>query len=199
MKRKFKPLKRETGRRIPKQKFILYTEGENTEPVYFKGLVRSAVGALIELEIIDGAGTPMTIADAASTRAKNLKSREGRSSFEENDQIWAVFDRDEHPYVSEASQKCVRAGVQIAFSNPCFELWLILHLSNFDRPDDRHQVQKHLESICADYDRARRKTVDVSKFIPHVELAERRAEQQFARRVEEGNPPAPPPSQLFIS
>ena len=50
-------------------------------------------------------------------------SRRSKDSFEENDQVWAVFDRDEHPRFDEAIALCDGHGVLVGRSNPCFELW----------------------------------------------------------------------------
>ena len=106
--------------------------------------------------------------------------------------IDAVFDRDEHPNVPEAISRCRNANVGVAFSNPCFEIWLILHFEDFDRPDHRHDVQRHLETLCGDYDRTKRKTTDCSKLMALVVEAEMRAERQLRRREDEGDPPGPP-------
>ena len=35
-----------------------------------------------------------------------------------------------------------KAGVNVAFSNPCFELWLILHFEYRDSASSRFEVQK---------------------------------------------------------
>ncbi|MGW0805458.1 RloB family protein [Nonomuraea sp. NPDC002799] len=41
--------------------------------------------------------------------------------------VWAFFDRDDHSRVKESYARAEAAGVRIAFSHPCFELWLLLH------------------------------------------------------------------------
>jgi hypothetical protein len=194
-----RPLKRSVGTRPPKRKFIIYTEGKNTEPDYFRELKRSVTGALIDVEIVDAAGVPTTIAEKACMHAKQIaKARGKRSSFEEGDTVWAVFDRDEHPKVDEVLQKCAGANVGIAFSDPCFELWLILHYADFDRPDDQHAVQKHLASLCGDYDRNGPKTTDCAKLMPQLPAAEARAERQHQRRNEEGEPPSRPYTTVYL-
>ncbi|WP_219471501.1 RloB family protein [Nonomuraea rhizosphaerae] len=43
------------------------------------------------------------------------------------EQVWALFDRDDHSRVEESCRRAERAGVRVAFSHPCFELWLLLH------------------------------------------------------------------------
>lgn len=43
------------------------------------------------------------------------------------EQVWAFFDRDDHSRVEDSYAKADAAGVKVAFSHPCFELWLLLH------------------------------------------------------------------------
>ncbi len=35
------------------------------------------------------------------------------------DEIWCVFDRDEHPYVSDAIALAKHHQIGVAFTNPC--------------------------------------------------------------------------------
>lgn len=193
-----RPLKRRAPTRKPKRKFIIYSEGKNTEPDYFRAVRGELLGALVDIEVIDAAGVPMTIAEKAKAHAATIARRGARrSSFEEEDEVWAVFDRDEHRLVANAIELCRVSKVGVAFSDPCFEIWLILHHGNFDRPDDRHQVQAELGKIFSDYDAKGRKTTNCKKLMPFVDAAEQRAEQQLARRREEGDPPARPFTTVF--
>jgi hypothetical protein len=191
-------LRRAAATRSPKRKFIIYSEGKNTEPDYFHAVRRDLLGALVDIEIIEAAGVPMTIAERACERSTAMKRRRGRkSSFEEGDQVWAVFDRDEHPKVSEAIERCRVGHVGVAFSDPCFELWLILHFNDFDRSDDRHQVQAELAKVCKSYDPNGRKSADFSKFMPKLLDAEERAARQLVRREAEGQPARRPFTTVF--
>ena len=94
-------LRRRGPRREPKRRFILYREGTNTEPAYFRAVQRRCSSALISVESHGGVGVPMTIAKAAQARAESAglapRSRPRKNSFERQDQVWTVFDRDEHP------------------------------------------------------------------------------------------------------
>lgn len=180
-------LRRASPSRAPKRRFVIFSEGRNTEPNYFRAIRSELLGALVEVEIIDAAGVPMTIAEKAATHAARMaKGSRRRSSFEEADQVWAVFDRDEHPDVENAIKRCRAKKVGIAFSDPCFELWLVLHFREFDRPDDRHRVQAELEKVCPGYDRKSGKSPDCAKLMPDVAKAEERAEAQLVRREAEG-------------
>jgi hypothetical protein len=94
------------------------------------------------LIIVAGVGVPYTIARRATEQARELGFPHGvrkrRDSYEENDEIWTVFDRDAHPQFDEAVKLCEQNRVGVARSNPCFELWLILHEADYDKPDGSH-------------------------------------------------------------
>lgn len=71
--RQRKSLRRAAPKRAPKAKFIIYSEGKNTEPDYFRAVRRDLLGALVDLEVIDAAGVPITIAEKACERATAMK------------------------------------------------------------------------------------------------------------------------------
>ena len=105
---------------------LVFTEGEKTEPQYLTPWLRQH-RASVTVEIDRRHGTPMTLVsmaiDAQSAAAKD--ERRGRGTAPSG--IWCVFDRDEHPLVEEAKALAATNGILVAFSNPCFELWLLLH------------------------------------------------------------------------
>lgn len=51
---------------------------------------------------------------------------------DEGDQIWCVFDRDENTdeMLKRAETLAGKNGYHIAYSNPAFELWFLLHFVN---------------------------------------------------------------------
>lgn len=189
-------LRRARHMREPRRRFILFCEGKNTEPAYFGALKRKYTASLIDIEILGPAGTPHTIASKARAKALELgltrRSKKKLDSFEEKDQIWAVFDRDEHPKFEEAISICNDNGIYIARSNPCFEIWIILHIEEYDKPDGRQAAQKHLEKILPEYQRDGAKTPDCAGLLDKIESAEQRAKKQIERRADEGNPHGPP-------
>ena len=126
-------LKRHRPKREPKRRFIIFCEGKKTEPAYFAALRNECAGAQIEVETIPGVGVPHTVAKSAAERARELalRRRQAPNSFEENDQVWAVFNRDLTPHFEEAVGLCERNRIGVGRSNPCFEAWLILHVEDF--------------------------------------------------------------------
>ena len=183
---------RRGSRREPKVRFTLFCEGRNTEPTYFSAIKKKWTGALVAIESRRGVGVPITIAQQAVDFAKAAglarNSRRRRNSFEEKDQVWAVFDRDEHARYEEAVLLCEANGIGVARSNPCFEVWLILHEQNYDRPDDRHQVQHELQKLRPEYEQGGAKQPNCEDMVDRVKRAEERGEALLRRREEEGNP-----------
>ena len=191
--------KRRTGRigrrgprREAKARFVLFCEGRNTEPAYFAAIKKVWTGALISVESRRGVGVPITIAQSAVEFARSegltRRARRRRNLFEEGDEVWAVFDRDEHERYEEAIGLCETNGIRVARSNPCFEVWLILHERDFDRPDDRHEVQRKLQRLRPEYNAARAKVPDCEEMVVRVMDAEERGEVLHRRREDEGAP-----------
>ena len=87
-------------------------------------------------------------------------------------------------------KRCIDAGVGTAYSNPCFELWLILHDCDMDSPLTRHEAQ-HIcreRSLFTDSSKKRPVRVDEAQAL----LAEDRADKQLQKRIEESLRYGPP-------
>lgn len=180
---------RTLGKRSPKKRFILFCEGE-TEKCYFDALNRFFKDALIEVRSEPVGGVPKTVADKAIP-AKTARRR--GDSFEKNDEVWAVFDRDTHPAYEESIERCDSAGVGVARSNPCFELWLILHFDWYDQSCSNADVQRKLKLHIPEYHPVKNKRVDCSDLMASVEQAENRGEWQFDAREQERQGALGPP------
>ena len=122
--------KRKPSRRKPFREtmplILIVCEGKRTEPDYFKGLIRIVRNPRVKIEIADVQGVPLTLVRAAK------KLKDGNPDF---DSVWCVSDVDEHP-LAEAVQMARDNGIRLAISNPCFELWLLLHFR--DSPGMKH-------------------------------------------------------------
>lgn len=103
---------------------VVFCEGEVSEPAYVKALkslpdVRRQSALTVEID--RDPGVPMPLVERAIERARQ----------DEVDECWCVFDVESptpHPNLQQAIEKATRHGIRLAVSNPCFELWLILHL-----------------------------------------------------------------------
>ena len=113
-------LKRQRSSRKPKRKFYLVCEGKNTEPTYFKALKNVLKSSLIEVITQEGVGVPKTIAAKAEELACVEKlakwKRRNKDSFAKDDEVWAVFDRDNHPNYAKAKSQCDKAQIGVAYS-----------------------------------------------------------------------------------
>ena len=111
----------------PKPLILIITEGIKTEPEYFNGLRKYKRINRDRVRIISskvcGGTDPDTIVKCAKDAKRQLEKDAGLSY----DEVWCVFDRDEHQNLKQAIDKAYANKLKIAFSNPCFELWCYLH------------------------------------------------------------------------
>jgi hypothetical protein len=84
---------------------------------------------------------PMALVERAVAAKKNeaREARRGRGAA--HDEIWCVFDVDEHAHLTEAVLLAERNGIRVAVSHPCLELWFILHYEDQTAHIERHPAQ----------------------------------------------------------
>ncbi|MEO3773765.1 RloB family protein [Micromonospora sp. B9E7] len=125
MARPGKPLRRQPGTRQERKTYLVCCEGENTEPLYFKGLRRELRAGNVRIEVFSGHGEPYGVVEKAVAEA-NRAATQGDGY----DEVWCVFDveaPEAHARLSAALALAARHGVNCAISNPCFEVYLLLH------------------------------------------------------------------------
>ena len=137
-----KMLKRRTPGVQPTGKtFLIVTEGEKTEPLYFAAIKKRLRLNTAEGKIVSPAGTdPMTLVDEAIKRAQE-RSRLAKKSDEivPYDDVWVVFDLESAHDVRREQAKVAKTiglkrGNKFAPSDPAFEFWLLLHETYTTRP-----------------------------------------------------------------
>lgn len=128
-------------------------EGQVTEPDYCTALnkyFRDQHEFDINTAYSENKGLhPLEVAEEAISAATQ-PDREGDGPPHE---IWAMFDRDQHPDVREAFARLRKHNataalndykeVGIAFSHPSFDLWLLLHFQSLTTPQDGFSIQVH--------------------------------------------------------
>lgn len=176
--------------RPPRIKLLIFSEGKNTEPEYLEGFAIAHGNNLVRMKIVAPAGVPTTIVDLAS-EAKLSVSR-AKDSFAKFDQIWAIFDRDEHENVDQAIATAKSRGIEVAFSNPCFEVWLLLHHADYDADEHHKQTQKRYEAKDKGYDSGGSKSIDLKSLMEGYDEACRRAKRMRTRREAERTPKGAP-------
>lgn len=148
-------LRRRAPFRKARPRLLVVCEGAVTEAEYFRDLTGRVRTPLVEVVIDAGRGVPATLVDLAIAwkRNSNALAQSRRDVNEKFDQVWCVFDIDEHPKISEARQKARSNGIRLAESNPCFELWALLHYQDQTAYIDRATLRKRLQRHLPGYDK----------------------------------------------
>jgi hypothetical protein len=180
-----RPLKRRVGTRRPKRTFLIFCEGQRTEPEYLNALkmqpfVRDVAAVDLRVETGHGGVVPRTlVALACDARSRAI------AEDAEIDEFWCVFDVEwprNHPGLAAAISQAERNGVRLAVSNPCFELWLILHFQDHGAWLNTAEACKLRQRL----DGSTGKGVDATRYLPFVTAASARAAQLDERHEQVG-------------
>ena len=139
--------------RQPKIRILVVCEGKKTEPLYLKRFQHHVRNQRVHVEPLGPAGVPLTVVQTAID-LRHQAADEARRQRDENllwDQVWAVFDMDDHPNVADARQLAMTHDIRLAVSNPCFELWALLHFADqrahVERGKLRAALQQHVLDV----------------------------------------------------
>jgi hypothetical protein len=129
-------------------KFIrIISEGEKTEPNYFRGIIKA--------KGIKGAKLPKSKDNSpmgvVKTAKKEMLIAKRAKIPKEDIEVWAVFDKDGHAKLPEAIKMAKDNGINIAFSNICFEFWILLHFERCTKPF--HNCDEIIKYIRKKYDK----------------------------------------------
>ena len=148
-------IKRRGPTRQPKHRILAVCEGKKTEPGYLRQFQHHVRNPRLHIESLGPAGVPVTVVDTAIA-ARDRAELEARQQHDENlrwDEVWAVFDIDDHPEVALAKQRASENGIRLAISNPCFELWAYLHFADHSAHIDRAKLRSELRKHLPHYDK----------------------------------------------
>lgn len=112
------------------------TEGKVTEPKYLKRLARGNSKITMRCDGI-GKSPENLIYEATKFLGKGF------------DQVWCVFDVDHHllQRINEIRASASRDNIVTVVSNPCFELWLVLHKERQNGQVTSDEIQKRAEAL----------------------------------------------------
>ena len=136
----------------PKKFFIVATEGEKTEKIYLDEF-KPPRGAMIQLTVIENK-QHKTKPIACLERLKRYATK---NFLGPEDELWLMIDRDswnEAELDEVATEIAENPQFHLALSNPCFELWLYLHLADNKPFDHRDKLPPALAKILGRYDKA---------------------------------------------
>jgi RloB-like protein len=158
-------ISRRRPNRVPRPRILVVCEGEVTELSYLRSFVNYERARLIDVEFYGEGGVPKTLVERAvdRKRAAEREARRQRDYFLKYEEVWCVFDVDGHPNLSAAIDQARANGIRLAISNPCFELWALLHFA-----DQRAHIERqHVRLAC------RQHIPELAKLLPFQVLIER--------------------------
>jgi hypothetical protein len=190
--RQRKQLERKLSRRQSYDRILIVSEGSKTEPNYFRE-IRSAYRlhtANVAVQPSEFGTSPLQVVRYAQQLFENGDKHKQvqRRAFE---QVYAVFDRDEHESYFEALTlaKSLDGKLKndikrtITFkaiaSVPCFELWLLLHYENIQAPIPRDEVLQRLQQHIPGYSKGKADIFAISR--ERIQIATERAQALAAK------------------
>ncbi len=146
---------RRAATRDPRRRLLVVCEGKRTEPEYIKGYQRHVRNASVEVAIPNEQGDPKKVVEIAKALAEDAarQAKQHGDDYLKFDEVWCVFDRDEHERFHDACTMARANAFKLAVSNPCIELWLLLHFRDSPGARHRHDVQAMLASFIPSYDK----------------------------------------------
>jgi hypothetical protein len=161
-------------------------EGIVTEPKYFAGWRHETRNTLVTIEIVgEGVGPKVLVERAVEKkRAAEAEARRSRDAFARYEEVWCVFDVDQHGLIAEARQQAAANGLRVCISNPCFEIWLLLHYQDHRQFIERHQAAHAFREYVPHYV----KEVPFQLIRPNYEEAVNRAAALRAWQQAQGCP-----------
>lgn len=179
-------LERKLGRRAKCDRILIVSEGSKTEPLYFEEIRidRRLPAANIAVSPSELGTEPIQVVKYARLLFEQGDKHKGIQprAFE---QIYAVFDRDDHLTYFEAltlanslndnlkNDDRQSVTFKAIASVPSFELWLLLHYEDIQASLHRDEVMQRLKQYISDYEKGARGTFATTR--ERLEIATQRA------------------------
>ena len=155
--------------------FIIAAEGRETEKQYFEGLGSSRVHIeVVPVEADDS--DPEAVLARLDAFAKKY-------DLGPDDELWLVIDIDrwKTAMLKSVCQQAAQKGFYPAVSNPCFEFWLYIHLSEADLLGPQWEalvnakkgavskaMEAHLRSRLKELGGFQKANLKPERFYPHI-------------------------------
>jgi len=166
--------RRKFERKLPvlnyRKVFVLATEGTSTEPQYFD--IFNSTTMMITVKWLKGFHSdPIHV-------LRRMKQYLSSNRLKSGDAAWLVVDRDQ--WTDEQLTQLHEWAITneqygLAVSNPCFELWILLHFEDATGVTNLRLCKERLKRHLPNYDKGRIETV---KLIPGIAAAIDRARRK---------------------
>ena len=111
---------------------VIASEGKDTERIYFKALAKEYTNPRVHVHILERSENEQNNSSPEHV-LKQLNDYKIQYELEADDELWLVVDKDRwtEAMLSRVATKCSQeVAMHMALSNPCFELWLLLHMED---------------------------------------------------------------------
>ena len=112
---------------------VIVCDDAKTAVSYFN-LLKRQVKATLTLRVERNPSDRATAADIIECATNHLSKLRGEASAgdDNHDSVWALIDLEEdnarRQQAQDAKEEGERAGIRVVLSDPCYEMWTLLHL-----------------------------------------------------------------------
>jgi hypothetical protein len=179
--------------------FVIASEGADTERIYFEGLRDKIIeegisDKLIKVEFLERKTEVERAKSSHKAVIKQLNDYKKKYQIDSRDELWLIIDRDKQnnkpKNIADIAQSCLQKGYFLGLSNPAFEIWLLLHLTDLatytttaletllqnkrvnPSSSSKTALKKELSDVLGGFNET---SYDVEKFLPFIQLAVQRA------------------------
>lgn len=126
----------------------IFCEGEKTEYYYFGKLRAAQRLGRLRLKI-----TPSENKDPVGLVNYAAEFKKHRRDYLPGDLIFCVFDRDNNSNqaLDRAKKLAKDSGMELIFSNPCFEYWILSHFEYNPQAIEKGLLKKKLDKCFGKY------------------------------------------------
>lgn len=156
--------------------FLIASEGKETERIYIEAVKEIFQSPRIHIDFIPSKDPTKSSPSHTLRSLDNLKKE---YSLTKTDELWLLIDRDRWTgkELKDVAQKCIQKIFYLAVSNPCFELWLLLHLKSLSEYSEEEKemifenskegsrtfLEKELSLLLNGYSKASPKIFDLAE------------------------------------
>lgn len=176
---------------VRRRSIRIFTEGSKTEPMYltqWQRLHRDRVSVVFDAFH----GAPLQLVERATARRAGEPRHTRRGRGDAHDEYWCVFDVDEHPNIDRALDLAAANGISVAVTNPCIEMWFLLHFQDWRAMIDRGDAQRRSSGLLGCGKVPTKEAL--TDLVCHYPDARRRARELDGKHALDGSPPRSNPS-----
>lgn len=136
------------------KRILVSSEGSVTEPLYFYHLQQNLLGNRVVFDFCTETGK-----SAPEHVLKRMIMRLNKTALRPGDEAWLVIDKDRWspeqiiPLAEWANEASPHIKRRLLVSNPCFELWVLLHAQSVIPPISAREIAGCLGGLLPGYDK----------------------------------------------